>query len=118
MLYRALARTLAAVHITYVVFVVAGSLLVLRWPSLVWAHVACILWAFATMTTDLGCRLTTWEKSLWRRGGVEPYPEGFLQHHVLHTVFPAEESRVAHIKLGVAVVVLNLAVYAYMHFMR
>lgn len=118
MFYRALARTIAAVHITYVVFVVAGSLLVLRWPSLVWAHVACIAWAFATMTTDLGCYLTTWEKSLWRRGGREPYPEGFLQHHVLHVIFPAEESRKAHIKLGVAVVVLNAGVYAFIYSMR
>lgn len=111
MWYRVLARTIATVHTTYVIFVVTGSLLVLRWPSLVWLHVACILWAFATMTTNLGCRLTGWEKSLWRRGGIEPYPEGFLQHHVLHCVFPPEKSRVAHIALGIAVVVLNLTAY-------
>src|SRR5437762_10066303 len=83
MSHRALARLVVLAHSAFVAFVVFGSLLVLRWPSLMWVHVAAVLWAAATLAFDLGCPLTPWEKTQWRLGGVEPYPEGFLQHHVL-----------------------------------
>jgi uncharacterized membrane protein YedE/YeeE len=111
MTYRALARAVAALHVAFVLFVVLGSLLVLRWPSLLWLHVAGVAWAAATLAFDLGCPLTPWEKSLWRRGGREPYPEGFLQHHVLRSFVSAEHSRRNHIVLGIGALVLNIAVY-------
>ncbi len=114
MIARALARLLAFLHVAYVVFVMTGSLFSLRWPWMLWLHLAAIVWAFATMTTDLGCVLTTWEKNLWRRGGIEPYPEGFLQHHVFRTVFPAEHERRNHVLMGVGAVLLNVLVYGWL----
>ncbi|MEO5590196.1 MAG: DUF2784 domain-containing protein [Gemmatimonadaceae bacterium] len=111
MIWRLLARTVAAVHITYTVFVVVGSLLVLVWPSLLWAHLIAVLWAGATLGFDLGCPLTPWEKRFWRNGGVEPYPEGFLQHHVLHTRFDPATERRNHILLGSGAVLFNVLVY-------
>lgn len=111
MIYRALARAVALMHVAFVVFVVLGSLLALRWPQLMWVHLFGVLWAAATLTFDLGCPLTPWEKALWRRGGREPYPEGFLQHHVLRSLASPEHSRRNHSVLGVGVLVLNVAVY-------
>jgi hypothetical protein len=118
MWYRLLARPLALLHVAYTAFVVLGSLAVLRWPSLLWLHVLAIAWAVATMTTDLGCVLTSWEKSLWRKGGLEPYAEGFLQHHVLRMVFPPEHEKRNHVLLGVLVLVLNAFVYGLVIFRR
>ena len=112
MIHRALARLMVLAHSAYVAFVVFGSLLVLRWPSLMWVHVAAVLWAAATLAFDLGCPLTPWEKTQWKLGGVEPYPEGFLQHHVLRSRFVAEHSRASHAVAGVLVLALNLVVYS------
>lgn len=106
-----LARAVATVHVGYVVFVVLGSLLVLAWPSLMWVHVAAVAWAAATMIFNLGCPLTPWEKTFWKRGGREPYEEGFLQHHVLRTRFDPDHSRRNHMLLGVLVLTLNAIVY-------
>ena len=111
MIYRVLARAIAALHVGFVFFVVLGGLLVLRWPSLLWIHVAAVLWAAATMTLDLGCVLTPWEKSLWRTGGREPYAEGFLQHHVLRADLSPAASRMVHVALGLAALGLNVVVY-------
>ncbi len=111
LIWRAFARAVASVHIAYVVFVVTGSLLVLRWPSLVWIHLLAVVWAIATMSFDLGCPLTPWEKTFWRKGDRVPYEEGFLQHHVLRTRFPPEKSRRYHIAIGIGVLVLNSVVY-------
>ena len=112
MIHRTVARLIITVHVAYVAFVVFGSLLVLRWSGLMWLHLAAVAWAFGTLALDLGCFLTPWEKASWTRGGIEPYPEGFLQHHILRTRFSAEHSRRNHIVLGVLVLALNAAVYS------
>ena len=106
-----LARAVAAAHVGYVVFVVLGGLLVLFWPWLLWVHLAAVAWAGATMLFDLGCPLTPWEKIFWRRGGREPYEEGFLQHHVLRTRFDPAKSRRNHTLLGAFVLALNGVLY-------
>lgn len=111
MKYRALARAVATLHVAFALFVVLGGLLVLSWPALLWWHVAGVGWAAATLAFDLGCPLTPMEKSFWRRGGREPYPEGFLQHHILRTLASPEHSRRNHIAIGVGVLVLNVVVY-------
>lgn len=112
MLYRALARGVAGVHLVFALFVMLGGVLVLWRSSLLWVHLGAVVWAAATTIMDLGCPLTPWEKTAWRRGGREPYEEGFLQHYVMRRrTSSREESRRQHIALGIGVVVFNVVVY-------
>lgn len=112
MIHRLLARLVLTVHVAYVAFVLFGSFLVFRWPEMVYFHLAAVVWAFATLTFDLGCPLTPWEKALLRRGGLDPYPEGFLQHHILRTRFAPEDSRRNHMIAGLVALALNAMVYS------
>jgi len=109
--WRLLAYSLAAFHVAYVLFVLFGALLVFVWPGAIYVHLAAVAWAGATMIGNLGCPITDWEKSALRRGGREPYPEGFLQHHVLRRRFDSAHARRNHAVLGAVAIVLNLAVY-------
>jgi len=111
MTWRFLARTVAGVHLAYTLFVVFGVLLVMRWPQLMLLHLATVTWAGLVLMLDLGCPLTPMEKRLWLRGGVEPYPEGFVQHHVLRTRFTDEHERRNHFLLGAGAVLLNAVAY-------
>ncbi len=109
--WRLLAYFLAAFHVAYVLFVLFGALMVLVWPGALYVHLAAVVWAGATMIGNLGCPVTTWEKSALRRGGREPYPEGFLQHHVLRTRFDPGKARLNHAVLGGVAIAFNVAVY-------
>ena len=109
--WRALAYGLAALHVAYVVFVLFGALLILVWPWVIWPHIAAVAWAGGTMLFDFGCPVTDWEKASLRRSGREPYPEGFLQHHVIRRTFSSNRSRLNHILLGVGALLLNVAAY-------
>jgi hypothetical protein len=111
-IYRLLARLVVAIHVAYVAFVVFGGLLVVRGPSLMWVHIVAVVWAFATLAFDCGCPVTPLEKILWRLGGVEPYAEGFVQHHILGWRFSPEHSRRNHIILGVLLVLWNVVIYS------
>ena len=116
MTWRALARTVATLHTAFVVFVVFGSVLVAQWPGLLWIHLLAVTWAGLTLMFDLGCPLTPWEKQLWEMGGVTPYDDGFLQHHVLRKqINPAKERR-NHIVLGASAIVLNVVIYLFVFF--
>jgi uncharacterized oligopeptide transporter (OPT) family protein len=109
--WRLLAYSLAAIHVLNVVFVLFGALLVLVWPGAMYVHLAAVAWAGGTMIGNLGCPVTDWEKSALRRGGREPYPEGFLQHHVLRTRFDAGNARRNHAVLGTVAIAINVTVY-------
>ena len=111
MLYRTFAAAIALLHGTFSLIVVFGGLLVLRYPSLLWLHAACVAWAVLTMTTDLGCALTTWEKALWRRGSREPYTAGFVEHYIAGPLAGGPVSHGGHVLLGALVLSGNLVVY-------
>jgi len=83
-----------AAHAAYVLFVVAGGLLVLRWPGSV-------------------CPLTPLEVSFRRAAGEAGYSEGFLEHYVEPVLYPSGLTREIQVGLGIAVVVINVAVYTW-----
>jgi hypothetical protein len=44
MTYRVLAATVVLTHVVFVLSVVVGGLLVLKWPRVAWAHVPAAVW--------------------------------------------------------------------------
>ncbi len=100
------------VHVAFVVFVVFGGLAALRWPKVAWLHVPCALWGAWVEVAGWICPLTPLEISWRRRAGEAGYEGGFLEHYVVPLLYPAGLTREVQVGLGVAVVVLNVVVYA------
>ena len=88
MLFRLSADLVVVTHVAFLVFVVAGSLVVRRHPRLAWLHAPALLWAVTSITIGLPCPLTPLEKVLRRLGGEEPYSSGFIDHYVEGVVYP------------------------------
>jgi hypothetical protein len=112
MAYRLLAELIVLVHFGFVLFVVLGGLLVLRWPRLAWFHLPAAVWGGLIELTGVICPLTPLEKWLRLAGGLAAYEGGFIAHYILPVLYPAGLTRGIQIALGVAVTALNLAVYA------
>jgi hypothetical protein len=106
------ADLLVLAHFAFVVFVVAGGLLVLRWPKAAWAHVPAALWGAAIELGGWICPLTPLEQQLRARAGRESYEGDFVARYVLPVLYPEGLTRDAQLVLGVAVVVINAAIYA------
>jgi hypothetical protein len=107
-----LADVVVVLHLGFVVFVVAGGLLVARWPRLAWAHVPAVVWGAAIEFAGGVCPLTPLENILRRRGGAAGYAGGFVEHYILPVLYPAALAREAQWGLGAGVVLVNAAVYA------
>ena len=112
MIDRLLAELAVVLHLAFILFVVLGGLLVLRWPRLAFVHLPCAAWGALIEFTGWICPLTPLENR-WRvRGGLEGYEESFIEHYLLPLVYPPGLTREVQLVLGAAVLLVNLVVYA------
>ncbi len=111
MIWRALADAVLVAHLAFILFVVLGGLLVLRWPRLAWLHLPVVLWGAAIEFFGWICPLTPLEKWLRVAGGESGYPGGFIAHYLLPLIYPAGLTRNVQLVLGSLVMSVNLVVY-------
>ena len=108
-----LAELVVVLHFAFIAFVVAGGLLVLRWPRLAWIHLPAVAWGAWVQFADRICPLTYLEDAL--RGDASG-PGGFVDRFLTPVVYPdlAQEgilTPTVRIALGCAVVGINVAIY-------
>jgi hypothetical protein len=107
-----LADLVLVVHFAFLAFVVAGGVLVLRWPKLALLHLPAVVWGVLIELSGWICPLTPLENSLRHRAGEAGYTGGFIAHYVTRLLYPDGLTRGIQVVLGVAVLALNVAVYA------
>ena len=113
MIYQLAASGLVIIHLAFVMFVIFGAVLTLRWPRLIGFHLAAIVWGVLIEFTGAICPLTPLEVQLRQLGGVAGYQGGFIDHYVLAALYPSGLTRGIQIGLGFVVLVLNAVAYAY-----
>ena len=113
MLFRIMADLLVVVHAGFVAFVILGGLLVLKWPRAAWLHLPCCLWGALIEFQSWICPLTPLEKWLRVQAGQAGYSGGFIQHYLVPLLYPAGLTERMAIFLGLFVVLVNVAIYAW-----
>lgn len=111
MIYRALADLVLVVHLAFVLFVVLGGLLVLKWPRLAWLHVPTAVWGVLIEYKGWICPLTPLENSFRARGGGAGYSGGFIEHYIQPLLYPAGLTRGTQIVFGSLALLVNLTAY-------
>ena len=109
---RLLADALVAVHLAFIVFVVAGGLLALRHRGWAVLHLPAVAWGAFTEFTGTVCPLTPLENSLRRGAGDAGYAGGFMEHYVIPLIYPEALTPRLQVVLGLAAIAINLVVYA------
>jgi Protein of Unknown function (DUF2784) len=110
-LYRLLAGLVVAVHLAFVLFVVAGGILAWRWRRLAWAHLPAVAWGVWIELSGGICPLTPLENELRRLGGETAYSGDFVGHYLLPLLYPEGLSRGIQAALAALVVALNAGAY-------
>jgi hypothetical protein len=111
MAYRAAADAILVAHLAFVLFVVLGALLVLRWPRLAWLHIPAVVWAAFIEFSGTICPLTPLEVALRQRAGQVGYGGGFIDHYVVSLLYPEGLTQNTQAMLGAVVVAINAAIY-------
>ena len=110
-MYPLLADLVLIVHLAFVVFVLCGGLLVLRWRWIGWLHLPAAAWGAVVEFTGWICPLTPLENWLRVQGGEVSDEHDFTVRYLLPILYPEDLTRGLQLLLGTVVVVLNAAVY-------
>ena len=113
-----LAAFVVALHLAFVVFVMLGGALVLRWPRVAWVHVPCVAWAVFVEWSGRICPLTPLENALRRRAGLDLYSGDFIAHYVFPVLYPEGLTRETQWAIGAGVIAVNAAAYGWIAWRR
>ena len=99
-------------HFAFIVFVVAGGLLVLKWRWLLWFHLPAVIWGAFIELSGWVCPLTPIENMLRMIGGGGTYSSSFIEQYIVSVIYPSGLQRSTQIALGLIVVAINAVIYA------
>ncbi len=112
MLHSLLADLVLLIHLAFILFVVFGGLLVLRWRRLAWLHLPAVGWGIWIELSGRLCPLTPLENYFRRLAGQAGYSGGFVEQYLLPVVYPEQLTRELQVGLGAGVITVNLLIYA------
>lgn len=110
-MYRLLADLILVLHLLFILFVVFGALLVLRRPRLAIVHLPAALWGAMVELGGWPCPLTPLENYFRRKSGAVGYRTGFVEHYLLHLIYPSGLTPEMQVFLGLAVLLVNGLLY-------
>jgi hypothetical protein len=111
MVQRALADLVLLLHLAFILFVVAGGLLALRWRWAPLVHLPAAVWGVFIEVSGGICPLTPLENALRRAAGSSGYPGSFIDHYLVPVVYPDSLSHPVQLVLAGLVVLVNGLVY-------
>jgi Protein of Unknown function (DUF2784) len=107
-----LADVVVLIHSLFVLFVIFGGLLALRWWKVIYLHLPAVAWgAFIEFAGGI-CPLTPLENALRSRAGQAGYQGGFVEHYILPVLYPKGLTRNIQLVLGTIVIAINLIIYS------
>ncbi len=112
MFYSLAADAVLVLHLLFILFAVAGGLLLFRWRWLLVLHLPAVVWAVLIEWRSWICPLTPLENYLRHKARQDPYEGGFIEQYLLPVIYPAELTPDIQFILGLFVLVLNVLVYA------
>ena len=111
MIYSFLADLLVVFHLVFILYVIAGALLIFKWTKTLWLHLPSCFWGMTVEFTGWICPLTPWEIQLRRLAGEEGYSESFIEHYLIPIIYPSGLNWEIQMLLGSIVLIVNLSLY-------
>jgi len=118
LLYRIAAQVVLLLHFAFVLFVVFGGLLVLRYPRVAWWHLPMFVWGSVVNLAGWVCPLTPLENYFLRLAGQAGYTGGFVERYIAPVIYPGGMTREIALVAGVSLPAWNLLVYGFILWRR
>lgn len=110
-MYGFLADMVMVLHFGFILLVIFGGLLALRWQKFALVHLPAVLWAlFLELRPGTLCPLTPLEQTLRLRSGESTYAGGFVEHYLSPIIYPNMTTADQYF-LGIALFVFTVVIY-------
>lgn len=114
MFFRLAADATLLLHLAFILFALLGAAMTVRWRWAPLVHLPVAAWAFFVELTGRNCPLTSLENHLRIKAGLSGYEESFIEHYLLAIIYPAGLTREIQFALAGVVIVVNIAIYAWL----
>jgi hypothetical protein len=108
-----LADAVVLVHLAFIVFVMGGAVLALRWRWVACLHLPSAAWGAYVELAGKICPLTPLELALRAKAGEAGYETSFIDHYLVPVIYPAELTPAVQRASGLLVLVVNLSLYGF-----
>ncbi len=103
MIWQALVGCVLVLHLSFIVFVMVGGFLAIRWRWLSWVHLPAAVWGTALECRGWICPLTYLENWLRHINGTTGYSGGFIEYYLIPIVYPLGLTPEIQIQVGLGV---------------
>jgi len=118
MISRIAADGVLMLHLAFILFVLLGGIIAVRWRWIPFVHIPAAVWGFFVELAGRDCPLTDLEITLRIRAGQSGYAESFIEHYILDIIYPPGLTREAQFVIAGVVVAVNMLIYAWLFFRR
>jgi len=112
MIYFILADLVLIMHLMFIIFVIFGGILVLKWHSIIWFHIPSAIWGILIEFKGWICPLTYLENYLRETVDTTKYSGDFIQHYLTPVIYPSLLTIEIQYLLGITVFLVNLIIYS------
>jgi hypothetical protein len=112
-MYLLLADLVVIIHFLFILLVVFGGLLVIRWKKLIRLHLPVLGWGIFIELSGWICPLTPLETWFRRQAEVDIYQGGFISHYLVPIIYPPGLTSNTQWLLAAGLIVTNVVIYAY-----
>ncbi len=109
------------VHFGFIIWVVTGGFLAIRWWWLALLHLPALVWAVLLEWYGWVCPLTPLENTLRSRRDIAVYDTGFIENYIIPVIYPEGLTREIQMAMAAVLVLVNVAAYwiaIHRHFLK
>lgn len=99
------------VHFGFIVWLVSGGFLVIKWWWLALLHLPALVWGVLLEWNGWVCPLTPLEKELRSERNMTVYDTGFIENYIIPVIYPEGLTREIQMTMAVGLVLVNIITY-------
>ena len=111
MVYRLISDLIVITHFAFIIFVITGALIALKWKRIILLHIPAVIWGAVVEYSGWICPLTPWENYFRDLAGERVYRGDFIGNYLLPVIYPPALTDEIQIVLGSTVIIVNVLLY-------
>ena len=100
-------------HFSFILFVIFGALLILRFKKIIYFHIPAVAWGTYIELSHSICPLTHLENYFLKKAGKDQYSVDFIENYIFKIIYPPALNYEIQTYLGVILIFVNLVIYYY-----
>ena len=112
-IFEILATLTLLLHFSFILFVIFGALLILRFKKIIYFHIPAVAWGAYIEFSHSICPLTHLENYFLKKAGKDQYSIDFIENYVFKIIYPPALNYEIQTYLGVILIFVNLVIYYY-----